>query len=408
MSDATTINRATVPASAREARAPMKYNLIDADQHLNPLQTFWKDYLPAKFRDQAPQVEHTPDGDFIVFEGRRKKMTVIVAVGGLKPEDYKMDASMKDMRPANWDPAARIADMDVDGVDAAIMYGGGPLGTGDPELYIESYRAYNRYVKDWCDHNRARLCPVGYVPMRDVAESVGFVKELAGMGFTTINMPAFPQNPVPVSRAAQQNDYMAAQTLALTGDATGDRQYSDAEFDPFWAALIEYNITPTFHLGGRKARFMNKNWLLIDQIMSKFAMCEPFAIMIHGGVFDRFPGLRFASVESGSGWVPFAADYMDRTWEKQRFWTESKILHEPSYYFDKHVYTSFIHDRIGIETRHYKGAKNLMWSSDYPHSETTWPDSRAWIERLFEGVPENERHPILAGYAQELFFPETL
>ena len=399
---------ATTALSRRDAKAPMKYRTIDADQHLNPLQTFWQDYLPSHLRDLAPKIEHADDADYVVFEGRRKKISLISAVGGKDPKDFKMDGRETDVRPASYDAAARLADMDLDGVDAAVMYGGGPLGTPNMELYIESFRAYNRYVKEWCDYDRRRLCPVGYVPMRDVDEAVRFVEELAAMGFTTINIPAYPQNPTnPTARTAQgtqnQSDYMVAQVNSLTGDPTGERQYHQPEFDKLWAALIDHKITATFHLGGRFSRFMDKDFLLVDMVMSKFAMCEPFAIMLYNGVFDRFPELKLAAVEAGSGWMAFAADYMDRTWEKQRYWTGSQIKHTPSYYFDNNIYTSFIHDQIGIANRHFPGAKNIMWSTDYPHSETTWPESQKWIDRLFQGVPEDEKHMILAGRAQKLF-----
>ena len=399
---------ATTTLNRPDAKAPMKYRTVDADQHLNPLQTFWQDYLPSHLRDLAPKIEHGEDADYVIFEGRRKKLNLIVSVGAGEAKDYKMEGREKDVRASSYDAAERIKDMDLDGVDAAVMYGGGPLGTANMELYIESFRGYNRYVKDWCDYDRRRLCPVGYVPMRDTDEAVKFIEELAKMGFTTVNIPGFPQNPTsPTARSAPgtmgQSDLMVAQSNSLTGDPYGERQYDQPEFDKFWAALIDHQITPTFHLGGRFARFADKKYLMVDQIMSKFAMCEPFAQMIHGGVFDRFPDLKIAAVEAGSGWMAFAADYMDRTWEKQRYWTGSTIKHAPSHYFEENIYTSFIHDRVGIYNRHLPGGKNIMWSTDYPHSETTWPNSQEWIDRLFEGVPEDEKHMILSENARKLF-----
>jgi predicted TIM-barrel fold metal-dependent hydrolase len=137
--------------------------------------------------------------------------------------------------------------------------------------------------------------------------------------------------------------------------------------------------------------------------MSKFAMAEVIAILIYGGVFDRFPTLRFGTIESGGGWMAFASDYMDRTWEKQRYWIGSELKNPPSFYMDRNIYTSFIHDRSAIETRHMPGAKNIMWSTDYPHSETTFPDSEQWIERIFAGVPEADRHMILSERARGFF-----
>lgn len=183
----------------------------------------------------------------------------------------------------------------------------------------------------------------------------------------------------------------------------GEKQYDDPEWDPFWAAAVELDIGLTVHLGGRIVRFTNKRRLLSDMLMSKFAMGEVVSILIYGGVFDRFPTLRFATIESGGGWMAFASDYMDRTWEKQRYWIGSELKNPPSFYMDRNIFTSFIHDRVAIETRHLPGAKNIMWSTDYPHSETTFPDSAQWIERIFAGVPQDEKHMILAERARRFF-----
>jgi predicted TIM-barrel fold metal-dependent hydrolase len=142
---------------------------------------------------------------------------------------------------------------------------------------------------------------------------------------------------------------------------------------------------------------------LTDLVMSKLAMAEPISVLVFGQVFERFPALKFVTVESGAGWLAFVADYMDRTWEKQRFWVKSELKDYPSTYMDRNVYASFIHDSIGIATRHLPGAGNIMWSSDYPHSETTYPHSADMIERLMGNIGENDRAEIVGGRAARVF-----
>jgi predicted TIM-barrel fold metal-dependent hydrolase len=233
--------------------------------------------------------------------------------------------------------------------------------------------------------------------MRDVEESVAMLRSLAKLGLKAVNIPAFPQ-------ALQGNlDAGNAQTLALTGDVNGERSYADPEFDPFWAAVCDLGMPVTIHLGGRSVRFNQPKWFLSDLLMSKFGMGEPIAIMIYGGVFQRFPGLKLASVESGVGWFAFAANYMDETWHKQRYWVNSVLEKEPSYFMDRNIYGSFIHDRAGVLMRDMPGAKNIMWSSDYPHSETTFPHSMDVIARLFEGVPDADRRMIVGERAKALY-----
>ena len=137
--------------------------------------------------------------------------------------------------------------------------------------------------------------------------------------------------------------------------------------------------------------------------MSKMGMAEPISIFVFNAIFERFPGLKIASVESGVGWMAWLAEYNDRTWEKQRFWTESPLKNPPSYYMDQNVYGVFLQDRIGIQLRHEPGGRNIMWASDYPHSETTFPRSREILLRDFAGVPDDDIRDIVCNRTRDFF-----
>jgi len=376
-----------------------EYKVICADSHVNPPPDFWQDYLPPALREMAPKIEHGDDADYVVFEGRRKKLNLIGAQAGRDGKDFKMEGRLSDMRGGGWLPDERLKDMDTDGLDAAVMFGGGPLATSNDDLYIESFDAYNRWLADFCDYDTKRLAGVAYLPMRDVDESIAMLKRMAARGFRAVNIPAFPQS----KSLKSMETAGGAQVVALTGNPHGELQYDDSSFDRFWAAVVDLDITITIHLGARMARWNEPRFFLSDLLMTKFSMAEPIAILIFGGVFQRFPKLRFVSIESGVGWFAFAAHYMDMTWKKQRFWTKNGLTEPPSFYMDQNVYGSFIHDKPGIFTRHLPGAKNIMWSSDYPHSETTFPHSRESIADLFEGVPEDEKYEIVCGRAKRLF-----
>ena len=167
--------------------------------------------------------------------------------------------------------------------------------------------------------------------------------------------------------------------------------------------IVENDVAITFHLGGRINRFGQTEHFLPDHLMTKVAMAEPIAVAIYGGLFDRFPKLRWASIESGVGWMAWAAQYMDHSWGKHRFWVGNENKHPPSFYMDQNIWGSFLRDRIGIELRHLPGGKNIMWSSDFPHSETTYPHSRDYIEEEFEGIPEADKREIVGGIAARFF-----
>ena len=375
--------------------------IFDADAHIDPPHDMWKDYLPSHLKDRAPQIKHEEDGDYIEFEGNRRPFMMINNQAGREGKNFKMKGRLEDQRKV-WEPETRLADMDADGMDAALLFGGGPLGSFDNELYIASYEAYQNWVLDFCSAAPDRLFPVGYVPMRDIDETCQHVERLAKKGFRAINLPAFPQNPDAWKTSSGIKALKDGQVSALTGDAKGDLQYSDPAFDKLWKTVVDNNVVITFHLGARVPRFGQKEYFLADMPMSKLAMAEPIGIFIYNAIFDRFPDLKIGSMESGVGWFAWYAEYNDRTWEKQRFWTECPIKNPPSYYMDKNVFGSFIQDRTGILLRNQPGGKNIMWSSDYPHSETTFPKSRNVILRDFEGIPDEDIKDIINNNARKL------
>jgi predicted TIM-barrel fold metal-dependent hydrolase len=372
-----------------------QYDLIDADAHVNPPPTFWDDYLPARLKDRGPRLELGADNeshDWVVFEDARKPLVIATA------SNTKIIGRYAEMGMSGYEPSVRLADMNADGVDTAVLFGGGPLGSTDNELFVESFQAYNRWLADFCSHDKKRLVGVAYVPMQDVDQSIAILKDAAARGLRGVNIPAFPMSQAGSKGAGG----FAAQVLALTGDPDGPRQYDSPEFDPFWQACVDLDMPITIHLGARVAR-PDMQRPIVHVVMSKVAMAEPIAIMILGGVFDRFPTLRFGSIESGVGWMSWMAQYMDKIYATHPIWVKVKLKEMPSYYMDRNIYGSFIRDKIGVSLRNRKGGKNIMWSSDYPHSETSWPKSAAEIDEQFEGLSEEERRPMLCDNARQFF-----
>lgn len=401
MSDTDLAERTGETAAARKEAWTLG-RIVDADAHIDPPYDMWKDYLPAHLKDQAPVIEEGDEVDYILFEGNRRPVRMINNQAGRAGKDFKMVGKLSEQRNT-YDPHKRLADMDLDGMDAAVLFGGGPLGTSNDELYIASYIAYQDWVMDFASADRRRLVPIGYVPMRDIDETIAQVKRLAKMGFRAINLPAFPQNASAWKTSSGIKAMKDGQVSALTGDPKGELQYYQPEFDRLWKVISDLGLVITFHLGARVPRFGDKQHFLPDMPMSKTAMAEPIAIFIFNGIFERFPDLRIASVESGVGWFAWFTEYCTRTWEKQRFWTQSPISKPPSYFMDNNVYGSFIQDRAGILMRDLPGAGNIMWSSDYPHSETTFPNSHEIILRDFEGVPEAAIKDIICNNCAKLF-----
>jgi predicted TIM-barrel fold metal-dependent hydrolase len=353
--------------------------LISADSHVVPLPTFWRDYLPARFRDRAPVVETTDAGEVSVFEGRRSPVMAINSIAGKSREGqgfaYRRFA---DQVAGGHDPAARLVDQDRDGVVAEVLYGGGPLPTEDPELFVASHYAYNDWLADFCRYAPRRLLGVAYIPFASPEVATAEIRRARTLGLRGTLIPATPPS----------------------------GHWWDDAWAPVWRALVETGLPAGLHVGfgfARKHRFAGGPAFMTDVMMTKMEMAGPLADLVFGGVLARHPELRVISVEAYIGWLPFVAEYVDHVYRVHRYWNDLGLAEAPSVYLRRQVYATFIDDPVGLRERHAIGVDNIMWSSDYPHGESTFPESRAHVERTFAGVPADETRKIVYENARRLF-----
>jgi len=137
--------------------------------------------------------------------------------------------------------------------------------------------------------------------------------------------------------------------------------------------------------------------------LTPIGICEVVSTLTFTGVLERHPTLRFVLVECGIGWIPYFLERMDQTFEKHRFWTQSIIKEKPSTYWYRQGYATFIRDLVGVRERHHAGVGNIMWSTDYPHSDSTWPRSREALAEHCRDVPADEQALIAGGNAARLY-----
>jgi predicted TIM-barrel fold metal-dependent hydrolase len=355
--------------------------LISADSHVNPPPTMWAKYLPARLRDQAPRLESTDEGDFEVFEGKRKPVLGINAMAGRKPEQYSLTIRRLEEQPAGGhDPRVRLEDMDKDHVHAEVIYGGGPLPSQNPELRRESHAAYNDWLADFCSESPNRLLGVAYLPCDSPEVAIAEVKRSAKRGLRGCTIPRFP-------------------------GAEGD--WFEPRWDGLWSAILDAGWAAAIHVGGRgRVAGMPRTdatGFMSDVLMSKFAMAEAVSHFVLSGLLQRWPDLHIVSVEGQLGWIPFTQYYLDHIWEKHRHWTKSELKQPPSTYLKRQVHATFMEDPIGLRERDLIGVENILWSSDYPHSETTWPNSLKLTSEWMRDFPEQERRKILYENAARLY-----
>jgi predicted TIM-barrel fold metal-dependent hydrolase len=358
---------------------PTREPLISADSHVVPLPDFWREYLPTRLRDRAPVVESTDAGDFTVFEGRRSPVMAINSIAG-KARDGQGFAYRRfaDQVPGGYDPAARIADQDRDGIVAEVLYGGGPLQTENAELFVASHYAYNDWLADFCRHAPDRLLGVAYVPFASPEVAVAEIRRARGLGLRSTLIPASPPS----------------------------GHWWDAEWDPIWRTLVDENLPAGLHVGfgfARKHRFAEGAAFLTDVMMTKMEMAGPLADLVFGGVLQRHPALRVISVEAYIGWLPFVAEYIDHAYDVHRYWNDLGLDELPSTYLRRQVYATFIDDPVGLRERHAFGVDNILWSSDYPHGESTFPRSHEHVARAFAGIPPEETRKMVFENARRLY-----
>ena len=359
------------------------YHLISSDSHVTMPDEAWQEYLDPEFRDRAPRIERTDEGDFRVFEGKRTPIMTLDNLAGKKPEEFSLNVrKLNEQRAGAWDPAERIKDMDTDGVDAEVLYVGGPLMSSDPALRLNSVRGYNRWLSAYASYAPGRLLGVAAIPIDTPERAAEEIRWAAAQpGLASGYIPLFPPE--------------------------GD--YGDERWDPMWEAFRDTGMPIGLHVGGRRpgtpvvGMYDSAPRFMTGLVMSKLTMAESVSELIHGLVMQRYPEVRFVAVEGQIGWISFFQYYSDHLWEKHRFWTKSELVEPPSHYFRRQVFGTFMEDPVGLREREHIGIDNIMWASDYPHSETTWPNSKALTDEWLTPLGDEHKAKILWKNCAELY-----
>jgi len=364
------------------------YKCVSADSHVNPPPTIYADRVPAELKERAPQVAKKDGKEVLRFEGREQKFMSLAGAAGADYAKLKTESDVAQKGHAGgWDPIARIKDMDTDGVDAEVLYGSGDGGgvemkTTDRELRFAMMQVYNDWLAEYCSPNPARLVGIAEIPFWDINLAISEATRAKKLGLRGVLLPSIP---------------------AVDNSDAGDKSYIDPVYEPLWSALEDLEMPINFHLGGKPRTRGLEQMLLVSVTVNKAMMAEPMTSLIFSGVLTNHPKLKLVSVESGIGWMAFIVDWMDHSWERHRYHTNSPLDEKPSEVWRRHIYGTFIEDYVGVRERHTIGVNRIMWSSDYPHINSTWPKSQEYIARHLEDVPEDERRMIIADNCVELY-----
>jgi uncharacterized protein len=364
-----------------QSPAGRRYRLISADSHVNEPPDLWVDRVPAALRDRAPRMEHFAEGDAWVIEGVKDPINFgMNACAGLKPEDQKGWMRFDEMRRGGWDPAARIEEMDRDGVDAEVLYptpriSSAIVANPDPEYHHAMVRAYNDWLSEYVSYAPERFGGLAIMPNRGVQEAVDEMNRVLDRpGMRGMVMGCYPNG-----------------TLSI-----------EPEDDKVWGYLAERGVALGIHVSLSQT-MPAAHRAKLPGYGRFFDAPNRMIEIIFAGVFDRFPELDVVFAEVDFGWVPYVKEQIDNNYQRLEPVSHFGLQMLPSEYVDRHFHYGYMTDTFGLQQRHYVGAERILWSSDYPHISTDWPNSWRTIQASFSGISPQERRMILAANAQRLY-----
>lgn len=375
--------------SARPRAAKKKYFMVSCDTHLTPPPKLYAQQIDARFRDLLPRIEIRDGVRWMVQHGVRAEKLVEPVLRGEDLIRTKAGAGLSTIE--QFSPIEkRVQDQDRDGVDAEVIFPNGPAllmwAGNNPEFAMAQARMWNDWSIEFCRPYLHRCSPAAAIPTADIDAAIAEVERVARLGFRVLTLPSKP--------------IWGAEDISHPN-------YNLPIYDRFWASVVDHDMPITFHVAsGKDPRAARGNGGAISNyvVHAMAPTMEPVVALCSSGVIERFPKLRFATIEANAGWLPWTMDMMDEAYLKHHFWVRPKLKHLPSEYFRMNGAASVGEDRSALLTAEPYGLENnLMWANDYPHHEGSWPHSAEAIERLFGGLKEESRAKILGLNAARFF-----
>ena len=379
------------------------YEIISTDSHLEVSPDAWRPYVASEFRKYTPQVVKLSNGgDAWLMPGNNAPVPLgLNFSAGRGWENLKVSGiSYDEGLVGAGDGRQRLEEMDQDGVDAELLFpaiaGQRTLDSGSipREAYVAIARGYNDWLsQEYTAHDRDRLLGLALLPATTIDDAVDELRRVATLpGIRGIVLHQWPN---------------------------GSSVPNSEEDARFWKVAVELEVAVTGHMGfggGARAEMearaqqqgegvQNMNFAPMTTMLSKTATRGEVAIqIIQSGALDRFPALQFFFAETQIGWIPEFKEDADENWRRHRHWSGADAwAHEPSWYIDNHFQWGFQVDRFGLKVRHDIGIDNIQWSTDFPHVQCDWPDSRKVIDDQFGEIPDDERRKILCENAVKYF-----
>ena len=361
--------------------------IISADSHVAEPEEAYRDIDPA-FRDRAPRMVYDEKtGSGLAVDGLAAPVPMsFICAAGRKPEDIGTPVHWEDLHPAGHEPKARLGIQDEEGIDAEVIFPSVGMITcrhKDIDYRKALDDAYNRWLAGFCETDPKRLLGLAIVTLRSIEEGLHELRTAKEMGFRGV---MFPGNP-------------------------NVEDYDHPCFDPIWEAAVDLGLPVHFHILTTESDDLSTIDLRksrgpkITQFMSIIRGVQDILLMlVFSGVFERHPRLKVVCAEADAGWVPHFTYRMDHAYRRHRFWLETGTLSKmPSAYFNENIYVTFQDDYVATHMTQLCATDRLMWASDFPHNDGTYPHSQAVIKKLTDGMSQQDRERIIGGNVRDLY-----
>ncbi len=371
--------------------------IIDADAHLTEPPDVWTARVPARYLDRVPHVVRQPDGkDSWVLDGTPFYNVGSTAMAGWGEPFPSGPPTYEDCHPASYDADARLRYLDEAGIWAQVLYpnvaGFGSqrfLSIPDDELKLVCVAAYNDFLRDWASADPARLITVMTTPFWDVDAAVAEIERSAGTGHRGI---------------------------LFTGEPArfGLPHLGDPHWDRFWAAAQDAGLAIHLHLGsGDTASSFSADRIAAHGTAATYAYTSTELFLKNGlqvadlltsGVLPRFPRLRFVSVESGIGWIPFVMEAVDHAYLEGRKDRTSEWELLPSEYFARQIYACYWFETVAPRRLLEEiPVDNVLFETDFPHPTCLYGNIGDKIEAGLGEASEEVRRKFLWDNAARLY-----
>lgn len=358
--------------------------VVSADSHVTEPMDLWETRIDKRFREQAPRYVYNKDAkrlNFIV-EGQVPRGVSANIMVGQKPEDYAdfLEKGLEAARAGGWDTAARLEDMDHDGIHAAVNYtsqGFSLFQIADAAYQEACFSAYNDWLAEYCGAAPGRLFGIALLSLYNIDNAVAELRRCHKLGLCGAMIWGAPPEATPFG---------------------ADR------YEPFWAEAAALAMPLSLHIATgadsaalRSASDPEPYWRNMGALIALPAEIQRALIaLVFSGVMERHPDLRFVSAEYDMGWMPYFLQNADALFKRWAPVAGFNLAEAPSSYFRRQVRSTFIREPIGLRmvAAGLVDADCVMWCDDYPHGASTWPKSREVIAETMAGISDADRRKI--------------